>query len=156
MLNGMSVVRSLISVIGILIPWFGIMGDEGMTDIPKTVAVRSEIVAVVGAEVKVGEERVSRKMKWLIGFLSKEQLADRKSRLLSELRRASRADIIIDPQFEYCPKPLGGGSLILTGYPARYVNFRNLTSLQIDSLILTGKYNPNSALFFNIESPDSI
>lgn len=127
----------------------GLNAEKSSTaSIPNTVSVESRVISFVAADLDVNTDRVSRTMKWFSGFLTPENLEQRKDRLLEELKQSCGADVIIDPQFEYSPKILGGGRLSVSGYPARYVNFRNLTPTEIDSLILSGNPRPERVIFY--------
>lgn len=143
-------VERLISLLIALAVSIGLNAEKSFTTfVPNTVSVESRVISFVGADLNVSTERVSRTMKWLTGFLSRENLEQRKKRLLEELKHSCHADVIIDPQFEYTPKTLGGGQLNVNGYPARYVNFRNLTPTEIDSLIISGKNLPCRIIFYD-------
>ena len=69
--------------------------------------------------------------------------------LIIDLCREIGADILVDPQFTYSKRILGGGKLTVFGYPASYKNFRTMTDKQIDALITSPKFESNRVVFIN-------
>ena len=141
--------RSLVISATLMVSAGSMAGEDKESVITNIVDVKNQVIAVAGADLVIGDNRISRKTKWLVGFLTKGDLEQKKAHLLEELKRESGADVIIDPQFEYTPKFLNGGTLVVNGYPAKYTKFRNLTPTEVDSLIINGKYRPGSIVFFD-------
>ena len=42
-----------------------------------------------------------------------------------------------------------GGKLVLTGYPAKYKNFRSLNDIEIDSIVINRHLPDNTIIFIN-------
>lgn len=125
------------------------VGKSDQTTLSNTSEVTNTITAVAGADLSVAKERATLSTSWLIKLFSIGDLDQKKSVLIERMKKATKADVIIDPQFLLEKKPLGGGKLTLTGYPARYTNFRNLTPTEVDSLILHNKYRSGTVVFFD-------
>ncbi len=111
--------------------------------------VRNNVTAVTAAEVNISKERAYLSTTWIIKLFSPRDLEAKKKEMIADLCKKEKADIIIDPQFTIKKKILGGSTLTLSGYLARYVNFRNLTPIEVDSLIIHNKYRDGSVVFFN-------
>lgn len=113
-----------------------------------TVDVETRVIAVSSADLDIGTRRVSKSVTWTMGFLTRTQLEQRKRNLVNELCRQCNADVLVDPKFTYKKRILGGGKLIVEGYPARYVNFRKMSQTEIDSLLLSPKYDDDNKVIF--------
>lgn len=113
------------------------------------VPVNNIVTAVTMADVEVGTQRVETSVSWKIKILSPTDLEQRKENLQNELCKASGADFLVDPQFTYEKKFLGGGKLTLSGYPAKYVNFRNMTEEEIEAFILNPESQAGKVIFIN-------
>lgn len=124
-------------------------GEKHQFSSPSEVQVENRILAVAGADLDISPQRVSKTATWAFNFLSPMQLEQRKSNLIDALCREVGADILIDPQFTYSRRILGSGKLTVSGYPARYRDFRSLNELEIDSLILNKDTVPERVIFIN-------
>ena len=111
--------------------------------------VENKILAVTGATLKIAPYRVSKSVSWVFNFLNPMDLEIRKINLTHALCQDVGADIIVDPQFSYSKRILGGGKLTLTGYPAKYEDFRSLSETEIDSLILKKNTPEDTIIFIN-------
>lgn len=116
--------------------------------------IHNTILAVAGAELDISPAKVTKSVSWTMNFLSPTSLEQRKTNLINDLCKETGADIIVDPQFTYKRRILGGGKLTLTGYPAKYRNFRNLNETEIDSLIINKSQPENSIIFINTQEPE--
>lgn len=114
-----------------------------------SVDVETTITAVSTADLNISEERVSMSKVWTLNFLSATSLEQRKANLIIELCRREGADILVDPQFTYTKRVLGGGKLTVSGYPAKYTNFRTMTDKEIDTFIVSPTYNTGKVVFIN-------
>lgn len=111
--------------------------------------IENRILAVSGADLIISENSVSKSVSWVTSLFSRTDLEQRKSNLINQLCREVGADILVDPQFSYSKRFLGGGKLTVRGYPAKYKNFRPLSEEQIDSLLINPKYDSNTIIFLN-------
>lgn len=114
-----------------------------------TVEVETTITAVTVAELDISDKRVSKSVTWNLGFLSPTDLEQRKKNLITELCREVGADVLVDPQFTYTKRILGGGKITVSGYPATYTNFRTMSDKEIDAFITTPEYNTGKVVFIN-------
>lgn len=113
------------------------------------VNVETTITAVSAAELEIGDKRVSKSTAWGPKIFSPTGLEQRKANLIVELCREVGADVIVDPQFTYSKRFMGGGKLTLYGYPATYKNFRAMSDSEIDSFITTPEYETGKVVFIN-------
>jgi hypothetical protein len=84
-----------------------------------------------------------------MNFLTGTSLEQRKTNLIVKLCREIGADVLVDPQFTYSKRIFGGGKLTVSGYPAKYKNFRAMTDEQINAFITTSKFDSNKVVFIN-------
>lgn len=111
--------------------------------------VKNQILAVTGADLDISPIKISKTVTWTLNFLSPLSIDQRKINLINDLCKEAGADILIDAQFTYKKRILGGGKMTVTGYPAKYRNFRSLTQTEIDSLILRKDTLQEKVIFFN-------
>ncbi len=115
----------------------------------KTVNVETTITAVTTAELNISDNRVSKTVTWGPKIISPTELDQRKANLIVELCREVEADVLVDPQFTYSKRILGGGKLSVSGYPAKYVNFRTMTDNEVDAFITSPEYKTGKVVFIN-------
>lgn len=115
----------------------------------KTVDIQTTITAVTAAELDISETRVSMTDSWRIKLFSPTDLDQRKSNLIVKLCREVGADVLVDPQFTFTKRPLGGGKLTVSGYPAKYTNFRSMSDKEVDAFITTPEYKEGKVVFIN-------
>ena len=124
-------------------------GDKGGKETTKTADIETKVVAVTSADLDISPQKVSKSVSWTLNFLSPMDLEQRKHNLLRSLCEETGADIIISPQFIFKKRILGGGKLILSGYPAKYRNFRNLSEEEIKSFITGSEFENGQVIFIN-------
>lgn len=117
--------------------------------IANTIKVETTITAVTVAELDIADKRVEKSVSWKLTALSPTSLEQRKHNLITELCREAGADVLVDPQFTYSKRFLGGGKLTVSGYPASYRNFRTMTPAEIDAFITTPEYQNGKVVFIN-------
>ena len=141
--------RKLICIlICILVP-FCLIGKKNQNTDSNITQIENKIVAVSGAELIISENSVSKTITWVTGFINRTDLEQRKINLINDLCREVGADVLVDPQFTYSKRILGGGKLSVRGYPAKYRNFKPLSEIEIDSLLLNPKFDSNKVIFIN-------
>lgn len=113
------------------------------------VNVETTITAVSTADLEIAEERVCKSTTWTMNFITGNTLEQRKANLIVELCREVGADVLVDPQFTYKKRFLGSGKLTVSGYPAKYKNFRTMSDSEIDAFIATPEYNTGKVVFIN-------
>ena len=114
-----------------------------------TVGVETIVTAVTMADLIISENKVSKTVTWNMKLFSPTELEQRKENLIKELCQEVGADILIDPQFTFSKRILGGGKLTVTGYPAAYKNFRNLTEQEIERFVVNRDSLPGKIIFIN-------
>lgn len=148
--NLMSFVRkALVATFFFLLFFIASSAEEKQENPYNAVPVKNVVTAVTMADVEVGSQRVEKSVSWKIKMLSPTDLEQRKENLQNELCRETGADFLVDPQFSYEKKILGGGKLTLSGYPAKYVNFRNMTEEEIKAFILNPESQVGKVIFIN-------
>ena len=113
------------------------------------VNVETTITAVSTADLEIADKRVSKSATWTMNFLTGNTLEQRKANLIVELCRETGADVLVDPKFTFTKRVFGGGKLTVSGYPAKYKNFRTMTDSEIDAFIITPEYNTGKVVFIN-------
>lgn len=92
------------------------------------------------ADLHVSSNRVSKTMTWKWNPFNTTSLAQKKVNLKADIIREAEADILVEP--EYVQRTtwgnLGGGSLTISGYPAKLDNFRNATAEDIAAIKAAG------------------
>lgn len=146
----MSFSRLILSIICILVASVVFAEKNRNTDY-NIAPVKNQILAVSGAQLEISDISVSKTTTWFTGLFNRTDLEQRKTNLINELCREVGADVLVDPQFTYSKKILGGGKLTVRGYPAKYKKFRILSEEEIDSLIINPKYDSNTIIFINKE-----
>lgn len=122
---------------------------EKKTEPDNVAEVEVKVVALSYADLEIDEARVEKSTFWITKILSSSDIELRKTNLITELCRQVGADTLIDPQFIFKKRILGGGKLTVSGYPARYKNFRTMSQTEIDSLIISDKFGADKVIFIN-------
>lgn len=136
-------------ILAILAGILSLKADNPSSAPGNTVNVETTITAVTVAELNIADERVEKTVKWSMNFLSGNSLEQRKANLIVELCREVGADVLVDPQFSYSKRMLGGGVLTVSGYPATYKNFRTMTDEEVDAFIVSPEYETGKVVFIN-------
>lgn len=116
---------------------------------PAEVKIETTVTAVSAAELDIADKRVSKSCNWHTKLFSPTSLEQRKTNLIVELCRQVGADVLVDPQFTYEKKILGGGKLTVSGYPATYKNFRAMNEAEVDKFIVSPEYETGKVVFIN-------
>lgn len=135
-------------IVSVALPLAMMAERDGATP-SNVVEVKNTIISMAAADISVDKERSSVSSSWIIKLFTPHDMEQKKKLLIEELKRRTKADIILDPQFTLTKTRLGGGKITLSGYPAHYTNFRNLTPAETDSLIIHNKYTAGSIIFFD-------
>ena len=126
-----------------------ISGKETAEEQKKIINVETTITAVSAAELEISDKRVSKSVTWKLNFLSPMSLEQRKQNLIIELCREVGADVLVDPQFTFTKRMMGGGKLTVSGYPATYTNFRSMSDQEVDAFIASPEYETGKVVFIN-------
>lgn len=126
-----------------------VLAKKEEPDGPKVVDIDDRVIAVAGADLEIAPKRASKTVTWTMNFLTRQDLEMRKENLIKALCKETNADVILDPQFSYSKRILGGGKLTLTGYPAKYKSFRTLTQNEIDSIVVGNNYTEGKVIIIS-------
>lgn len=109
-----------------------------------TEAVDTKIASMTVADLQVDKEKVSKTVKWNWSPLTSVSVADKKENATGELLLEKDADVLIEPQYVVNHRGLfRGGSVTVTGYPAKYYNFRPMTKEDAEMIATAnGDYVP--------------
>ena len=145
------IIKGVVNILILTTPSFITAEDKIIHEAASSneIEVHNTILAVAGADLDISPVKISKSVSWTMNFLAPLSLEQRKENLLIELCKDSGADIIVDPQFTYKKRVLGGGKLTLSGYPAYYKNFRSLNEAEIDSIIINKNKPENTIIFIN-------
>ena len=94
----------------------------------QTAGVDTNVYNLTVADMNVAKQKQTMTTEWKWNPLSTVSLKAQKETATAELLKEANADVLVEPQ--YIVKRRGlfrGGSLTVTGYPATYSNFRNMT-----------------------------
>lgn len=99
-----------------------------ITHTAEVASVNVEIYNLTVADLNVSEEKESVSTEWEWSPFSSKSLKEQKDQAAYELLDKTKSDVLVEPQ--YIVKRRGlfrGGTLTVTGYPAKYSNFRNMS-----------------------------
>ncbi len=97
-----------------------------------TMNVNSSVIqypTVADLEIK---PKVEKTMTWQFYQIGK--LSVRKGNLVAEMVKENDADILLEPQVSFTKTILGPRTLTITGYPAKFKNFRKATESDLKAL----------------------
>ena len=108
-----------------------------------TVNVENNVVqypTVVDLDVK---EKIEATMSWnfMPFHLGEPKLDNVKGNLISETLVKYDADILLEPNFVFSKTKYEARTLIVTGYPAKYKNFRKATDNDLNAIKVCGSGN---------------
>ncbi|MCH5225126.1 MAG: hypothetical protein J1D77_03965 [Muribaculaceae bacterium] len=144
--------RNILFVLILSVAFTAMVAKKKPDKNPALVDVENKVLAVTGADLIIGTNKVTGSSTWILNFLSPTELEVRKKNLLQKVCKKVGADVIISPEFTYSRNILGGGKLTVTGYPANYNNFRSLSRSEIDSLIYGTPDDDDKVYFINKSS----
>ncbi len=99
-----------------------------ITHTAQTAGVDTEVYNLTVADMDVSKEKVSKTAEWKWNPLSTVSLKEQKKTAEAELLKEADADVLVEPQYEVKRAGLfRGGSVTVSGYPAKYKNFRPMT-----------------------------
>lgn len=81
-------------------------------------------------------EKVELKKEWQFRpfHIGEPKVATEKGNLVSESLQKMGADVLLEPQVSFTRTSYGPRVLVITGYPAKYKNFRKATSSDLEAL----------------------
>jgi len=107
----------------------------------QTVGVDSNVYNLTVADMDVDKQKVSTTVDWKWTPLSTVSIETQKENAAAELMKQTKADVVVEPQYTVKRRGLfRGGSVTITGYPARYSNFRTMSKEDAEKIaVLDGK-----------------
>lgn len=95
--------------------------------------VDTQVCNLTVADMKVSEEKAEKTVDWAWNPLTTFSLAEQKKSATAELLKDVDADVLVEPQYIVNRRGVfRGGSVTVTGYPATYSNFRNMTKEEME------------------------
>ena len=95
--------------------------DNAYTTVPETMVVNMTV-----ADIDVAKDHVTATSTW--NWNPFRTIKDHKKNAEAIALRESGADVLIEPSYEVTKRGIfRGGSVTVSGYPGRFVNFRNMT-----------------------------
>lgn len=106
-----------------------------------TAGVDTEVYSVTVADMDVSPQKAAKTIEWKWTPLSTVSIETQKENAEAELLKDADADVVVEPQFTIHRRGLfRGGSVTVTGYPAKYSNFRTMTKEDAEKIaLLDGK-----------------
>ena len=79
-------------------------------------------------------EQATATVEWGWNPFKRMSLEARKGNLVANLLKAKGADVLLEEQFVFESDGFGGGTLTVTGYPAKFNGFRKATQSDLEAL----------------------
>lgn len=86
---------------------------------------------------------------WLSLFQTRAKLERKRGNLIAETLKQHDADILLEPQFIVRKNGPFNREIIVSGYPARYTNFRKASAADIEALKVAGAGAKNDKTVYN-------
>lgn len=115
-------------LIGCVLAVTGLSSCSTITHTASTADVDTQVYNLTVADMDVSTKKVSTTVDWKWTPLSTVSIETQKENATAELLKETESDVVVEPQ--YTVKRRGmfrGGSVTVTGYPAKYRNFRSMT-----------------------------
>lgn len=100
-----------------------------------TADVDTQIYNLTVADLNVAKERATTTADWKWNPFSKLSLKSQKNTATARLMQETKSDLIVDPQYTVESRGfMRGGTVTITGYPAKYENFRKMSPEEAKSI----------------------
>lgn len=111
-----------------------------------TADVDTRIHNLTVADLTVSPQRVENTVSWSWNPFNQVSLDNEKKNASAGILRETNSDVLVEPQYEVHRRGLfRGGSLTVSGYPAKYSNFHTMTRTEAENLaIAEGRLTVNS------------
>ena len=128
-------------ITGGLLAVMAVSSCSSLSHTAQTADVDSRVYNLTVADMDVSENRATKTTEWKWTPLSSVSLSAQKENATAELLREHDADVLVEPQYTIKRRGLfRGGSVTVTGYPAKYANFRRMSKEDADKIAaLDGK-----------------
>ncbi len=87
-------------------------------------------------DLELSDNPITAEVTWnwsLISF-GQQSLADRKMNLIADMLKKHNADVLVEPRYQFTKTSFGPRKLIVTGYPAKYKNFRSASEKDLKAI----------------------
>lgn len=123
-----------------------VFGLGSCTTVKKTAQVADVETAIVQYPTVTDliiMDKATSSVEWGWNPFKRISLNTRKGNLVAELLKEKGADVLLEEQFIYEDNGFGSGRLTVTGYPAKFQDFRKATEKDLDALRVAnpGIYN---------------
>lgn len=115
-----------------------------------TATVENSVVALVMADMDVQPTKISKTMTWDYNPFKRVDINILKSNTTAQMLKEAGADALVEP--EYVIEKRGfmrGGSLTITGFPAKYKNFHKMTSEEAEIIKALRCSDPESRVCYD-------
>jgi len=125
------------------------------TTVRKT-ASTSDVVSVIRqyptvADLDVNSKKVEKTYTWTWNpFKKGPSLAVLKGNIIAEMLKESDGDVLLEPQTIQTKKSFGERTLTVSGFSAKFKNFRKATDADIKALSATQGIEPNERTVYNV------
>lgn len=93
-----------------------------------TVSVESKVVTFTVADLNVSPQRAAMTYSWGWNPFVRPSVSDIKTNVEAQILDQAGADVLLEPQYIVEKRGfMRGGSVTVTGYPAKYTNFHKMT-----------------------------
>lgn len=103
-----------------------------------TAPVDTHVYNLTVAELDVADKKAEKTYDWKWNPFRTISLSREKSNVTASLLKDVDADVLVEPQFEIKRRGLfRGGSLTVTGFPAKYRNFHSMTMEEAEAIAIS-------------------
>lgn len=108
------------------------------------------------ADLDVNPQKVSKTEEWeFVPFnIGQPSMKIRKSNMVADLLRDNDADVLLEPQTVFVKQPFGKRTLTITGFSAKFSNFRKATEEDLKALESAGA--PSTKRVYNVNKKNII
>lgn len=104
----------------------------------------------VVADLDVDPVKKEKKTSWFWNpFVKEQDISVVKGNLIAEILKESNADVMLEPQFIQAKVSFGERSVTVSGFVAKFKNFRKATDSDLKALEATKDVAPNERTVYN-------
>lgn len=115
-----------------------VVGMSSCSTIRKTTATVAEVQTAVVQYPTVTDltvlQKTERTIVWQWNPFRSDKMEQKRSNLIFDLLKELDADILLEAHFHYSKEPFGERRLTISGYPAKFKDFRKATQADLDAL----------------------
>lgn len=108
------------------------------------------------ADLEVNPQKVSKTEEWdFVPFnIGQPSMKIRKSNMVADILKDNDADVLLEPQTVFVKQPFGKRTLTITGFSAKFSNFRKATEEDLKALEIAGA--PSAKQVYNVNKKNII